>query len=444
MASTSSSAKFEHEKHVKFWLRSSSLLPNPYQSGDANRMSLGFFIVSALDLLGLLNPANPKAIKSTEKQSWIRWIYSLQCPEGGFRGSDILNLGWRRSVWNKCFDGASLANTFLALLTLIILDDDLQRINKAGIAAWVKGLQRLNGGFGENLLSLPGMDREHDNIPGMADGREDMRMCYCAAGVAYILGPKYSCLDAAKLRKFVSSAQSYEGGLGQGWEMEGHSGLNFCGIACLELLRRCEEQERGLGLASLSLDPEQGHPVFSDLDLQECVKYMLARQTTWVDELDDEDEDEEATTNGVPDASEPATVRTPPPGSDETPIAGFNGRPNKMANTCYCYWNLGALAIFNSPGAPPTHPVGLTHLAHTASTRKYLLDTTQHQIGGFSKAPGEHPDLMHSYLALAALSVIDINGGKEDIGIKEMDAALCTAKEVRNKIDGLPWRGKDG
>jgi geranylgeranyl transferase type-1 subunit beta len=32
----------------------------------------------------------------------------------------------------------------------------------------------------------------------------------------------------------------------------------------------------------------------------------------------------------------------------ETMIAGFNGRPNKIADTCYSWWNTGALSVWNT------------------------------------------------------------------------------------------------
>ena len=43
---------FDKARHIKYWKRNADLLPEPYTSGDAGRLSLGFFIVAALDLLG--------------------------------------------------------------------------------------------------------------------------------------------------------------------------------------------------------------------------------------------------------------------------------------------------------------------------------------------------------------------------------------------------------
>ncbi|RMZ87778.1 hypothetical protein DV736_g5003, partial [Chaetothyriales sp. CBS 134916] len=284
-------------------------------------LSLAFFILAGLDLLGLLDssdekdgsdPAAPdaahsKRISPAHKQGWIRWIYSFQAPHhgGGFRGSRVWDLcDEARLLWEKGWDRPSLANTFLALLMLLMLGDDLGRLRKEELARWVKGLQSERGGFAEELPGEKGrvQKKEAEEL-----SRDDMRMCYCAAGIACILGPGYECVDVAKLRRFVVNAQDYEAGVGQNWAME-----------------------------------------------------------------------------------------------------GFNGRTNKMADTCYCFWNLSALDI-----------LGMSNLANYDALRCYLLDKTQHKIGGFSKAPGEYPDLMHSYLGLAALAVM-----KED-GLRELDPALC-------------------
>lgn len=67
--------------------------------------------------------------------------------------------------------------------------------------------------------------------------------------------------------------------------------------------------------------------------------------------------------------------------------------------------------------------------------RNYLLDVTQHRIGGFSKSVGGPPDIYHSYLGLAALAVM----GESDL--KEFDARLCCSLDTTRTIilarDGL-------
>jgi geranylgeranyl transferase type-1 subunit beta len=64
-----------------------------------------------------------------------------------------------------------------------------------------------------------------------------------------------------------------------------------------------------------------------------------------------------------------------------------------------------------------------------APSRQYLLDITQHRIGGFSKHADGSPDLYHSYLGLAALSLL----GDEDL--KAFDVGLCCSQDTLRKIE---------
>jgi geranylgeranyl transferase type-1 subunit beta len=61
-------------------------------------------------------------------------------------------------------------------------------------------------------------------------------------------------------------------------------------------------------------------------------------------------------------------------------------------------------------------------------SRAYLLDITQHYIGGFSKTAGGPPDIFHSYLGLASLALM----GKD--GIKDFDVGLCCSQDITDRI----------
>lgn len=61
-------------------------------------------------------------------------------------------------------------------------------------------------------------------------------------------------------------------------------------------------------------------------------------------------------------------------------------------------------------------------------SRAYLLDITQHYIGGFSKTAGGPPDIFHSYLGLASLALM-----KKD-GIKDFDVGLCCSQDITDRI----------
>lgn len=166
------------DRHVKYWLRcAKTFLPEAYTSNDSNRMTLAFFIVSALDLLDLLE----SKVDTDERDSWISWIYSCQLDSGGFRGFTGTKFGNDiRTSKNQHWDPANVPATFFALVTLIVLGDDLSRVRRRECLAWLPKVQREDGSFGETL-------GENESI----EGGSDLRFCCCAAGVRHILrGPR--------------------------------------------------------------------------------------------------------------------------------------------------------------------------------------------------------------------------------------------------------------
>ena len=169
-----SSTQLNHPKHVKYWLRClRTLLPTEYTSNDSNRMVLAFFILSALDVLGVLQTH----VKSEERQRYIQWIYDSQHHLGGFRGSPLPRILPSTSETRERLEPATLPSTYFALASLAILRDDLDRVNKLPSLDWLARLQRDDGSFGEMLT---GPD-------GGVDEARDVRYCYWATGIRWIL-----------------------------------------------------------------------------------------------------------------------------------------------------------------------------------------------------------------------------------------------------------------
>lgn len=382
---------FDKARHIKYWKRNAGLLPEPYTSGDAGRLSLGFFIVAALDLLGALDTVSSEA----DRAAWIDWIYSLQVPSGGFRGFSGTNLGARRNIYNSHWDPANLHNTYMGLVTLLVLGDDLSRVRRKECLRWVKSLQKPSGCFGE-------MIGEDDEILG----KDDLRSSYCGAGIVYILSDvrdKEEWLNKERILRFVANCQDIEGAFGQAWLREAHAGLNFCAMAtlgCLDRLFDVEGTDESFFRSPL-------------LDQAHNVDWMLKRQTTWIDDEDSEDEssDNEQDESLVGDRID----RTA-----HAPAAGFGGRCNKMADTCYCFWNVGAMSFLNQET-----------MVDVQGMKAYLFGSTQHMVGGFSKAPGAVPDLLHAYTGLAALAVV----GQEDV--KQLDPVLCVSRGTRDRLEAI-------
>ncbi|KAK1591410.1 hypothetical protein Q3G72_007328 [Acer saccharum] len=77
---------------------------------------------------------------------------------------------------------------------------------------------------------------------------------------------------------------------------------------------------------------------------------------------------------------------------------GFQGRANKPSDTCYAFWIGAVLRILNG-----------YKFVDKEALRRFLL-TCQSQYGGFSKYPGEMPDLYHSYYGYTAFSLLEEPG----------------------------------
>ena len=163
-------APLNKEKHIRYWLRClKTHLPSAYTSNEAQRMSLAFFILFALDLLGALHTTTT----ASERTEYVDWILRCQHPDGGFRGFTGTITGVEsRNEW----DVANLAATYFACAALVVLGEGLERVRRKECLDWLRRLQRANGSFGEGT-----------GKGGGVEGVEDMRFCYCAAATRWFL-----------------------------------------------------------------------------------------------------------------------------------------------------------------------------------------------------------------------------------------------------------------
>eukprot|EP00729_Bicosta_minor_P008507 gene8507-26781_t len=187
------------KQHSDFFMRFIDMLPQFMESVDTNRMTLVFFTISGLDLLGTLD----RKISPEQKKEIIDWIYSLQVvvptPPAGFRGASFIG-----ALYDPCcephgvipYDGGHLAMSYTALASLAILGDDFSRVCRRDMARALSAYQKADGSF---------MCAE--------DGEVDMRFTYCAACIAYFLND---------------------------WS-ESHGSFAFCGVASLALMGKINE-----------------------------------------------------------------------------------------------------------------------------------------------------------------------------------------------------------
>ncbi|PQE03438.1 hypothetical protein CJF30_00005427 [Rutstroemia sp. NJR-2017a BBW] len=365
--------KLEIAKHVKYWHRClNSLLPTAYTSTDSTRMTLGFFILSALDLLGgkiFENGFCGVSIlweDSAARVIIVIRIYITRMETGRgscefgrelFRRADLGAGGWDREGKEK------------GLFELV------EEAAEGGWQFWGVG----DGGWEERE---EGTDIDVESLV------EHLRR-----GQAW--------------RWLLNFAKTYDGGISESSEHEAHAGYAYCAIASLSLLDRLPKPTSGTETS------ESERTSAGLTNLPETLRWLVLRQSAYTDgDGEEEDEEQQDSEQSAPDHffvldADPTFV-------------GFNGRCNKRADTCYTFWVGASLNM-----------LGHSDLINKDGARRFLLEKTQHMIGGFGKTPGDPPDIYHSYLGLAILAAL------KEPGLKELDSALCISVEAKKNLEEL-------
>ncbi|KAI9884740.1 MAG: hypothetical protein M1823_003484 [Watsoniomyces obsoletus] len=293
---SSSKPKLHKAKHINYWVRClKTFLPTEYTSGDSNRMFLAFFILSALDVLDALESKTT----SEERTSYIDWVYRSQHPEGGFCGSPIVsdnnnNNNDQSTPTTKNgsnWDLATLPSTYFGLAILAILRDDFSQVRRRECLKWLGRLQRQDGSFGEMLAE-----------EGQVDGRRDVRYCYWAAGVRWILrsgedeekgdddDDEVQDIDVNGVVRYINSSQTYDHGVAEAPFREAHAGHLYCAISALSFLDRLPpsvmQPSRALSTSSKS-------KLTGLSSLEGTVRWLVSRQIETIPENEDDDVQEE-------------------------------------------------------------------------------------------------------------------------------------------------------
>ncbi|KAL3523800.1 hypothetical protein ACH5RR_016634 [Cinchona calisaya] len=197
------------------------------------------------------------------------------------------------------------------------------------------------------LESMKNLQQSDGSFMPIHSGAEtDLRFLFCAVSICFMLG-NWSGMDREKAKEYIISCQSYDGGFGLIPGSESHGGATYCAVASLRLMGFIEDD-----LLSKITSP-------CIIDVPMLVDWSLQRQAG---------------------------------------DGGFQGRPNKPTDTCYAFWVGGVLKI-----------LGAHKFIDENGLRRFLL-TCQSQYGGFSKFPGQLPDLYHSYYGFCAFSLLDEPG----------------------------------
>eukprot|EP00762_Andalucia_godoyi_P004639 ANDGO_03539.mRNA.1 Geranylgeranyl transferase type-1 subunit beta len=350
-------------KQTAYFLRACLFrgLPSEVQTLDPHRMTIAYFSVAGLSLLGVLDrlaAENPRL-----KPLMIEWIYRQQAASGLFHPGPFLGTN---STISSTAAGASpseqpivhsevdlsrlpfyefghIAMTYTALANLRMLGDDLSRIPRARLVHSLSQFQLPHGGF---CAYGPGSET-------------DVRFVYCACAIADMLGDwRFVNVDAAV--GFLRRCHRYDGGFAQAPDLESHGGSTYCAVASLHLMGQ--------------LDSFFG----SEADRQRTVVWLLNRQSA-----------EEG---------------------------GFCGRPYKAPDTCYTFWIGASLRMLcagiledmkcatdaNESASAASH-ASLFPLLDLSAIRRFIWTAWDDDHGGFAKAPDLAEDVLHTYFSLCGL-----------------------------------------
>lgn len=174
-------------------------------------------------------------------------------------------------------------------------------------------------------------------------GEVDMRACYLAMAVVRMLGLDPSFLDVDSMVEYIRSCQTYEGGFGGEPGNEAHGGYSYCAFAALALVGR-----------------------EADVEPYQLLEWASNRQQ---------------------------------------PIeGGFNGRTNKLVDSCYSFWQGGLLCLLSEHfGRGLGVQIGRDY--HSEALQDWILLCCQLPDGGLRDKPGTNPDYYHTCYSLSGLSL---------------------------------------
>ncbi|CAO2826114.1 unnamed protein product [Amaranthus hypochondriacus] len=217
---------FDKERHMIFLEMMYQLLPSDYQPQEINHLTLAYFTLSSLDILGALDQVDKDAI--------VLWVLSFQAHEKdhyelsngqfyGFLGSSSSNFAADFHTSSK-HNASHLASTYSALAILKMMGYDLSLLDSKSIVRSMKNLQQDDGSF----------------MPIHFGAESDLRFVYCATAISYLLDD-WTGVEKEKAKEYILNCQSYDGGFGLCPGLESHGGATYCAIASLRLMGYLED-----------------------------------------------------------------------------------------------------------------------------------------------------------------------------------------------------------
>lgn len=198
------------------------------------------------------------------------------------------------------------------------------------------------------------------------DGEEDLRGTYCAITVAKLTNLEELSPDLFdNVAEWIMLCQTYEGGFGACPDAEAHGGYTYCGVASLKLL----------GKDSL-------------LDVDSLLYWLVNKQMKFE--------------------------------------GGFQGRTNKLVDSCYSFWQGGQFPIIQSILMEQDQILKNSKewLFNQVALQEYILICCQVSQGGLIDKPLKNRDYYHTCYALSGLSISQHQCGNDATNICNYDDSL--------------------
>lgn len=214
------------------------------------------------------------------------------------------------------------------------------------------------------------------------NGEADLRAVY----IAMVAGKLFNILTpeiTEGVAEYIVQCQTYEGGLAPTIDCEAHAGYTYCGVAALSILGKIHV-----------------------LDVPRLINWISNRQ--------------------------------------RDPEGGFNGRTNKIVDSCYSLWVGGVFSILNQELDYKVSNNGELLFDHLALQR-YILLTCQGDKGGLKDKLTKKQDFYHSTYSLAGMSISQRKQGDNyanefcflenltENQVKEIDSSLNIPKEAAQR-----------
>ena len=334
-------SEYFKEKHFNFGMKMLHSLPGGYTGLDSGYPWLIYWVTNIIEMT-----KEQYDLSIDQKLQLVKMLKELKHPEGGFCG---------------CVRGhAHLISTYAAVMAILNLGikEAYEIIDIKKMKAYLLRMKNNNfniekepSSVDKNGLYLITRDDKSKmisfktNAPGTfmnhISGESDLRSTYCAITVAYIL----NLLDLNNLEgnliskgvvENIKNCQNFEGGLGPEPFCEAHGGYSFCGIATLVMLNK-----------------------LSEIDVPRFVRWLTARQMKYE--------------------------------------GGFNGRTNKLVDSCYSYWQGSIFNMLMNSDKTLTNEMEM--LFDQLSLQAYILFACQNEKGGLKDKPGKPNDLFHTNYA---------------------------------------------